>query len=105
MPPVIDWQREAEEAARKQALEAGAQPDTKGSGQSKPKPEFGWDRSRVHRVEPIESGGFVIRLSDRCVIVMTLLAMPVCTLGTQPARGDLFEHMDDAPAPGDWKDP
>jgi hypothetical protein len=103
-PPVIDWQHEAEEATRKRALEAEAQRDPKSGDPTKPKPEFGWDRSRVHPVEPIESGGFVVRLSDRCVVVITLLAMPVCQIGKKPARGDLFEHMQDATA-GDWKDP
>jgi hypothetical protein len=103
-PPFIDWQREAEAATRKRALEAEAQPDQTGGGPSKPQPQFGWDRSRVHGFESIESGGFVVRISDRCVIVITLLAMPACKIGTKPARGDLFEHMDDA-APGDWKDP
>jgi hypothetical protein len=102
-PPVIDWQREAEEVTRKHALEAEAQRDQKGSGPPKAQPQFGWDRSRVHPVEPIGSGGFVVRISDRCAIVITLLAMPVCKIGTKPARGDLFEHMDDA-TPGDWKD-
>lgn len=104
-PPVIDWQREAEAATRKRALEAEAQPDQKAGKPSKPKPEFGWDSSRVHGIEPIESGGFVVRISDRCVIVITLLAMPACKIGTKPARGDLFEHMGDAATPGDWKDP
>ena len=75
-PPVIDWQREAEEASHKQALAAEAQRDQKASGPSKAKPEFGWDRSRVHRVEPIESGGFVVRLNDRCVLVITLWRCP-----------------------------
>jgi len=102
-PPAIDWQHEAEAATRKRALEAETQRDPGRSAASKPKPEFGWDRSRVHPVDPIESGGFVVRLSDRCVIVITLLAMPACKIGTKPARGDLFEHMDDA-TPGDWKD-
>jgi hypothetical protein len=103
-PPIIDWRLEAEEATRKQALAAEAQRDQKGGGPSKPKPEFGWDRSRVHPIERIESGGFVVRISDRCVVVITLLAMPACQIGTKPARGDLFEHMGDATA-GDWKDP
>jgi hypothetical protein len=104
MPPVIDWQREAEEASHKQALAAEAQREQKGGAPAKAKPEFGWDRSRVHGVEPIESGGFVVRLNDRCVVVITLLAMPACKIGIKPARGDLFEHMDDASTPGDWKD-
>jgi len=100
--PLIDWQREAEAASRKQAL--GAEPKQRQKDEpSKAKPEFGWDRSRVHPVEPIESGGFVVRLSDRCVIVITLLAMPACQIGKKPARSDLFEHMGDA-TPGDWKD-
>jgi hypothetical protein len=104
MPPVVDWQREAEETSRKQALAAEAQRDHK-DAPTKAKPEFGWDRSRVHRVESLESGGFVVRLSDRCVLVITLLAMPTCKIGTKPARGDLFQHMDDAPTAGEWKDP
>ena len=105
-PAGVDWQRQGEEVAREHALESQLQPDHKAdSGPPRPKPEFGWDRSRVHGVEPIESGGFVVRISDRCVIVITLLAMPACKIGTKPARGDLFEHMDDAAIPGDWKDP
>jgi hypothetical protein len=104
-PPIVDWQREAEEAARKHALAAEAQRDpTADSGPSKPKPEFGWDHSRVHRIEPLESGGFLVWINDRCAIVISVMAMPVCQIGKKPARGDLFEHMDDAPTPGDWKD-
>ena len=104
-PPIVDWQREAEEAARKHALAAEAQRDPKDdSGPSQPKPEFGWDHSRVHRIEPLESGGFLVWINDRCAIVITVMAMPVCKIGKKPARGDLFEHMDDAPTPGDWKD-
>jgi hypothetical protein len=56
------------------------------------------------RVEAIEGGGILVRINDRCAIVITLLAMPVCQIGKKPARGDLFEHLDDAPTPGDWKD-
>ena len=41
-PPIVDWQREAEESARKHALQAEARRDPKAdSGPSKPKPEFG----------------------------------------------------------------
>ena len=104
-PVAVDWAHEAGEAARRRALEAEAQRDHKDEhGPSKPAPEFGWDRSRVHRVEAIEGGGILVRINDRCAIVITALAMPVCQIGKKPARGDLFEHMDDAPTPGDWKD-
>jgi hypothetical protein len=104
-PPGVDWQRQGEEVARKHALESQTPPDHKNDGgPPQPKPEFGWDRSRAHRVEPLEGGGVLVRISDRCAIVITLIAMPVCQIGTKPARGDLFEHMGDAPTLGDWKD-
>jgi hypothetical protein len=70
----------------------------------KPKPEFGWSHARIHRVEPMEGGGFMVWISDNCFIAIGLMAMPMCKLGKKPARGDLFEHMDDPPTPGDWKD-
>jgi hypothetical protein len=105
-PAGVDWAHEAGEAARRRALEAEAERDHKNDqSPPKPKPEFGWDRSRTHRIEAIEGGGILVHLNDRCAIVITLLAMPVCQIGKKPARGDLFEHMDDAPTPGDWKDP
>ena len=103
--PGVDWTRAAEEAARERALETEAHRDHRNDrGPSKPQPEFGWDRSRTHPVEPIDGGGILVRISDRCAIVITLLAMPACQIGKKPARGDLFGHMDDAPTPGDWKD-
>jgi hypothetical protein len=103
-PAGVDWQRQGEEVAREHALESQTRPDHRTDGPPQPKPQFGWDRSRVHRVEPLEGGGVVVRISDRCAVVITLLAMPVCQIGTKPARGDLFEHMADAPTPGDWND-
>ncbi|HXS91082.1 MAG TPA: hypothetical protein VN705_17120 [Steroidobacteraceae bacterium] len=104
-PASVDWQRQGEEVAREHALESQKQPDHKNDGgPPKPKPEFGWDRSRAHRVEPLEGGGVLVRINDRCAVVITLIAMPVCQIGTKPARGDLFEHMRDAPTLGDWKD-
>jgi hypothetical protein len=103
--PSIDWSREAEETAREHALRAEAQRDHKDdSSPAKPKPEFGWSHSQIHRIEPLEEGGFLVWLNDRCAIVISVMAMPVCKFDKKPARGDLFEHMDDAPAPGDWKD-
>jgi hypothetical protein len=106
LPPSIDWRREAEQAARDNAIAAQAQRPKEGEqGGPKPQPEFHWSHSSVHRIEPMENGGFVVWLNDKCGIAITLMAMPFCQLGKKPARGDLFEHMDDAPTPGDWKDP
>ena len=52
----------------------------------------------------MENGGFVVWINENCGIAISLLAMPFCQVGKKPARGDLFEHMDDPPTPGDWKD-
>lgn len=105
LPPSIDWQRAGEEAARDHALAAEAKrPKQDEPGAPKPQPEFHWSHSRTHRVEPMESGGFVVWINDKCGIAISIMAMPFCQFGKKPARGDLFEHMDDAPTPGDWKD-
>ncbi len=104
-PPSIDWQHEAEATAREHAQRAEAQREHEDErAPPKPKPEFGWSHSRVQRIEPMEEGGFLVWINDRCAIVISVLAMPVCKIGKKPARGDLFEHMDDAPTMGDWKD-
>ncbi len=104
-PPLIDWQREAEEVAREHALEAEAnRPPQDKSGAPKPKPEFGWSHSSTHRIEPMENGGFIVWINDNCGVAISIMAMPFCRIGKKPARGDLFEHMDDPATPGDWKD-
>lgn len=105
LPPSIDWRRAAEEAARDHALAAEAKrPKQDEPGAPKPQPEFHWSHSSVQRVEPMESGGFVVWINDKCGIAISIMAMPFCQFGKKPARGDLFEHMDDAPTAGDWKD-
>lgn len=105
-PPSIDWRGDAEEVAREHArsAQAGSEPKD-GGGPQKPKPQFGWSHSATHRIEPMENGGFVVWINDRCGVAVSGLAMPFCQFGKKPARGDLFEHMDDPPTPGDWKDP
>jgi hypothetical protein len=103
--PSIDWHRDAEQVAREHALEAEAARPKDGSAPGKPKPEFHWSHSRTHRVAPMEDGGFVLWINDKCGVAITVMAMPFCQFGKKPARGDLFEHMDDPPTPGDWKDP
>jgi hypothetical protein len=70
----------------------------------KAKPAFGWSHAATHRLEPLGGGGFLINLTDQCVIVIAgLFLMPACALEKTPARSDLFDHMHDSPALGDWK--
>jgi hypothetical protein len=107
LPPAIDWRADAEAIAREhaRAAEAGHEPPKDGSGPAKKKPQFAWSHSATHRIEPMENGGFVVWINDRCGVAVSGLAMPFCMFGKKPARGDLFEHMDDPPTAGDWKDP
>lgn len=105
LPPSIDWRRAAEEAARDHALAAEAnRPKEDERSAPKPQPDFHWSHSSVDRIEPMENGGFVVWINDKCGVAISLMAMPFCQFGKKAARGDLFEHMDDAPTPGDWKD-
>jgi hypothetical protein len=109
-PATIDWNAEAAMAIEQQAQSATAAPpralDKHGAGADlngglgpdhTPKPEFGWDRKHIHRVKSIEGGGIVIALSDHCVLVLLPLPLGGCGIGKIPVRGDLFDHMQDAP--------
>jgi hypothetical protein len=110
----IDWAREAALAARHQvdAVEferrraRGFTPEAQGREPETlvpPAPEFGWSRT-AQRVEALPEGGILIHVSERCVIVVSVMLIPACGIGEIPVNGDLFEHMNDPPAPGDWKD-
>ena len=115
----IDWSQAAELAAARQIdlLEderrraRGFMPRAENSitpGQeahaTPPKsPEFGWSRAQTQRIEPLPQGGTLLRISERCSLVISGGLLPVCNFGKIEARGDLFEHMRDAPAAGDWK--
>ncbi len=113
-PPAIDWAAEAKLAASRQmdSLERsrnrGAGIETPGinlAPRPRPKPEFGWSHSQTHRIEPLPEGGTLIWINDRCALVISGGLLPICKLGKIEARGDLFEHMHDAPDPDDWKQP
>ncbi len=110
----IDWSAEAARTAKQQAeLAAGPKPralNQHGAGidfdgglgpDPEYRPEFGWDHARTHRVEPLEGGGTILWINDRCFIVMAgLIPFPMCSIGKIPPRGDLFDHMhDQTPAP------
>ncbi len=59
--------------------------------------EFGWNHAATHRVEAIPAGGVLININDRCAIAWLIFPVPVCRIGKIPVRGDLFEHLKDAP--------
>jgi hypothetical protein len=110
----IDWSREAELAVARgvDAIELerrrarGFTPEVQGREPEilvPPAAEFGWSRT-AKRVEALPEGGILIRLSERCVIAVTPMVFPACGIGEIPVNGDLFEHMDDPPVLGDWKD-
>jgi hypothetical protein len=113
-PAPIDWNAEAAVTAKQRAQAAAAPApralDQHGAGLDfdgglgpdlESKPEFGWYHARIHRVEPLEGGGSILWLNDRCFIVMAgLIPFPMCGIGKIPPRGDLFDHMRDPPAQG-----
>ena len=68
-------------------------------------PTFHWNKARTQRIEPLATAGTLLHLNDRCALVLFfVIPMAGCALGEIPARGDLFDHMHDATAPGGWKD-
>jgi hypothetical protein len=106
-PPSIDWQQEAQTAAAR-AADALEMERRKGKlapdprfARPTPRREFGWDQSQIHRVEALPEGGTIIHLNDRCSLVLNGFILPVCKIGKIEARGDLFEHMGDAPLSDD----
>jgi hypothetical protein len=108
--PSVDWSRASGLAAQRQveAMEAARRRDRGFTAHDAsrnlapplpPRPEFHWNSAQTDRIEPIP-GGTIIHLNDRCVLVISGLIMPACSLGKIEARGDLFEHMHDTPQLG-----
>jgi len=113
-PITIDWGREAEAAATRRieadeqaARQAGALAPGRVMGRAAGAPhksEFHWDYSRTHRVEALDGGGFLLNINERCGIAFLIMAMPFCRIGKIEPHADLFEHMEDPPALGEWKE-
>jgi hypothetical protein len=107
-PAIVDWNAEAALTV-KQRAEAAAAPQPRALDQrsggmyvdgglppDQGAPEFGWDHARTHRVEPMEGGGAILWLNDRCFLVLYgVIPLPMCGIGKIPVRGDLFDHMRD----------
>jgi len=112
-PAAIDWAAEGAEAASRVARsEDQSGPRTFGMPPASPmfasapprKPALAWNHARTHRVEALPGGVTVFNLNDHCAVAL-LWVVPffVCTLDKIPPRGDLLDHMRDAPELGDWK--
>jgi hypothetical protein len=85
--PWVDWEREGKDAARREA-EAHPLPALP----PRKKDPFGWSHSHIKRIEKVE-GAYLLWLNDRCVLVNFII--PACKLGKRPARGDLFDGMEE----------
>jgi hypothetical protein len=107
-PAIVDWNAEAALTVKQRAQAAAApQPralDKRSAGMyvgglgldQGSAPEFAWDHARTHRVEPMEGGGSILWINDRCFLVMYgVIPLPMCNVGNIPVRGDLFDHMRD----------
>ena len=104
----IDWAAEGAEAAARVARGEDGRDSARKFGTPPPSPMFAlaptrrpglaWNHARTHRVEAQPGGVTVFNLNDHCAIAL-LWVVPFfgCQIGKIPARGDLFEHMRDAP--------
>lgn len=102
----IDWENELNRSVEQFASD-GTQPKLREFGAphvaptAAPKPpEFGWKRSRTHRLDRVAEGT-AVHLGDHCVITVTPLPVVSCAPGKKQANGDLFEHMRDGPQDGE----
>ncbi len=113
-PAAIDWAAEGAEAAARVARGEDGRPGPRTFGMPPAsamfdpapprKPGLAWNHARTHRVEALPGGVTVFNFNDHCAVAL-LWVMPFfgCTLDKIPPRGDLLDHMRDAPEPGDWK--
>jgi hypothetical protein len=107
--PRVDWAREAELSASRQLqkdddAKRRAAPfahDFSAPEPNRPTPQFRWSTAHTQRVQPLEGGGTLIRLNERCALVLSGFLFPVCSVGKIPVHGDLFDHMNDPPVLGE----
>lgn len=97
-------QARADEARERQAASMGRaaiEARSLAAAPRKPGPDYAWSKAHTRRIEQVD-GATILRLTERCVLVNFLL--PVCALGKEEPRGDLFKDMNREPEFGDWKD-
>jgi hypothetical protein len=103
-----DWLADGARAAAEPGTPGGPAVRSFGTPERPPtkahEKSFGWDKNHTRRVEVIAGVGVRIRLNDHCDLVVSLIVMAGCSLGTVPARGDLFDGMNAPVEMGDWND-
>jgi hypothetical protein len=105
-PPGIDWEHEAELAARNGVAEAEKQRKyrdlsalsaeqlswAKKNHMEPAAPGIPWTHPRAE----VQKGGIpVIWINDHCVAVPVMMMMVFCKIGHIESEGDLFKHMGD----------
>ena len=55
-----------------------------------PRPDYAWSKARTRRIEKVD-GVTILRPTERCVLVN--FHLPVCALGKEEPRGDMFKDM------------
>lgn len=99
--PATDWNSELELVAKSIASgDASAKRRDFGFPHRAPSaktPTFDWDPVHTQRVEIVPEGGVIIRLSDKCVMVLMPLPFAFCGIGKKEANGHLLDHMNDGP--------
>lgn len=116
--PAPDWRAQAQIAANDQIKAelrkrdqpsplaphdfSGARPGSTDDS----RPKFGWYRAGTNRVEGTPGGGLLVNINDHCAVaILFIFPFPMCKVGKIPARGDLFDHMNEAPPAAESKVP
>jgi hypothetical protein len=106
LPPNIDWDKEAELAAKNAVANADKQNTNRNLSALSPA-QLEWVRQnhleaappgipwKYRRIEVAEGGFPIIHINDHCVAIPLLVMMVFCKIGHIEPKGDLFDHMQD----------
>lgn len=109
-PPGIDWEEEAEQAAKNVIADADKQNAYRNLAALSPE-QLSWIRQNhlepaapgipweYRRVEVTEGGFPIIHINDHCVAIPLMKFMVFCKIGHIEPRGDLFDKMRDPHSP------
>lgn len=105
-PPRIDWEEEAEQAAKNVIADAEKENAHRNLAALSPE-QLSWVRQnhlepatpgipwKYRRVEVTEGGFPIIHINDHCVAIPLMMFMVFCRIGHIEPKGDLFDTMRD----------